>query len=111
MTENSKPSWKKLNEKQIVKVLAGENKEVIFVIVPRNYKKITIPLFCPLCGFPMKTKEDGIHYRKEKLCEKCSYKWAHKRDVLANPTFFQSDEWIDYIHYITKLARIKINLK
>ena len=106
------PNWEKLNDKQIIKTITiPDNGDAIFVIAPKNFNKTHIPLFCPLCEFPMKTKEDIAEYSREKLCEKCSYKWSDKKDVIYKKYFKDSDEWEEYLEYREKMSRIVLNIK
>jgi hypothetical protein len=112
MTKEKKPKWEKLNDKQIIKTIVVEDTlDTIFVIAPKNYKKIHVPLFCPLCEFAMTTKEDILEYKKEKMCEKCSCKWSNKKSLISDKNFKDSDEWQEYIEYREQMSRIILNLK
>lgn len=103
-----KENWKKLNNRQIIKTITMANKnQTIFVIVPKNYKKLVVPLFCPLCFYPMNTKEDVSAYKKHHLCEKCSYKWDYKN--IKN--IIHTKEFEEYLNNLLILKRPKINLK
>ena len=97
-------TWHKLNDKQVIKHLSNER---IMVIAPKDFKELVIPLYCPLCEFPMKTKEDGLAYRKVELCEKCDYRWTGKVESLDK----ESQEWIDYLQERVLLSKPIINIK
>lgn len=108
---NVEHKWEKLNDKQVIKTITNsDNGDTIFIIAPKNFNKIHVPLFCPLCEFPMKTKEDIIEYNREKLCEKCSYKWSDKKDIIYKKYFKDSDEWEKYLEYRENVSRIVLNI-
>lgn len=111
MAKKTSDKWEKLNDKQIIKTIAGDGIDTIFVIAPKNYKKMHVPLFCPLCELAMKTKEDITEYKREKMCEKCSYKWANKKDVIYKRDFKDSDEWQEYLEYREQISKVVLNLK
>jgi len=101
-----KNNWKVLNERQLVKNIAVNTKQ-IFVIVPKNYKKLLVPLFCPLCCYPMITKEDIAAYKKDHLCEKCSYKWDYKNIK----KIINTKEYRSYLVNLQILKKPKLNFK
>lgn len=103
---SKKKTWEKLNDTQIIKTLEIAN-QTIFVIAPRDYKKKVVPLFCPLCTYPMNTKEDITAYKKHKLCERCSYKWEYKdiRNIINR------EEYYEYLEILKELKKPKINFK
>jgi len=74
---------------------------VVYTFVNKSLVKITpdnfnqeeqvIPLFCYLCKFSLKTKEDVSSYRRNKCCSLCELKWvAQKKD-------FNSILWKEYL--------------
>jgi hypothetical protein len=77
----------------------------LMVIYPEEYKLLIVPLFCPLCKFPMKTKEDSQEFRKRKLCEQCSYEFGSKK---PNKKSFI---WTNYIERRRIQSRIILKLK
>jgi hypothetical protein len=42
----------------------------ILVIRPADTTTV-VPLFCPLCAFPMQNSDDSIAFRKKQCCDKC----------------------------------------
>lgn len=73
---------------------------MVYTFVTKSLVKITpddfkqeqvIPLFCPLCKFSLKTKEDVLSYRRNVCCSLCELKWvAQKKD-------FNSILWNEYL--------------
>ena len=57
--------WKKFDEDRDFKI---END--VLVIRP-NDKDNIIPLFCPICDFPMKSSDDFISFKETSCCYKC----------------------------------------
>ena len=58
MAKKTSDKWDKLNDKQIIKTIAGDGIDTIFVIAPKNYKKMHVPLFAfvrfpPRVGAPI----------------------------------------------------------
>jgi len=103
----SKLNWKKLNDRQVVSSITLDNNKTLFVIAPKDFKKKLVPLFCPLCDFPMISKEDVSSYKKHNLCEKCSYKWEYKNIKKIKG----SEEFYEYLEVMKILKRTKLNFK
>lgn len=64
---------------------------MVYTFVTKSLVKITpddfkqeqvIPLFCSLCKFSLKTKEDVVSYKRNNCCSLCELKWvAQKKDL------------------------------
>lgn len=103
--------WSKLNNDKKIKTICNNK---IIVIASANFEETTIPLFCPLCEFPMKTKEDALSFRQSKCCEKCENRWLNVRGIDLLKGQYpdkSSEEWLEY--YETRLIQTRpiINLK
>lgn len=76
----------------------------IVVIKPKNHK--LIPLFCPLCNFPLKTIDDILSYRQYDSCDLCSLNFA-----ITNLKNWQNgwrpskEELVDYLDNKEKVSR------
>ena len=77
----------------------------IIIVIPKNYKKLIVPLFCKLCKFPMRTKEDVEEFHKRKVCEQCSFEFQGKLPSK------KSKEWQNYIQNRRLKNRAIFNLK
>lgn len=93
------------NGKQIKSTSNGS----VVVIAPKDLSQISVPLFCPLCEFPMVTIEDGNSYKKMKCCEKCELHWTSYKDNLS--LIKKSKEWKEYISNRLKRPKTLIKLK
>lgn len=62
----------------------------ILVVRPSD-ASTTVPLFCPLCQFPLKTSSDSIAYRKALCCDKCIL------FCRGNPKVVPEEEWLAYL--------------
>jgi len=91
-----------MSEKTIKSFCNGK----IIVVVPKDLRDFTVPLFCRICAFPMKTKEDAVEYRKRKACEHCSYEFQGNP-----PPKKKSKEWQKYIESRRLRNRTIIKLK
>ena len=49
-------------------------------------KDVTVPLFCPLCKFPLKNADDSIAYRKTRTCDKCLLRWNSEPEQVDTQT-------------------------
>jgi tRNA(Ile2) C34 agmatinyltransferase TiaS len=104
-------NWQNLNETQKMKTI---NNGKIIVIVAKDFEKTTIPLFCPVCELPMKSKEDGLSFRKHGCCEKCDNRWTDKPGIDWNNKKYpnkSSQEWVDYYIDRVILSRPIIKIK
>lgn len=63
----------------------------IIILKPDQFDPV--PLFCPLCHFPMLTKEDAEAYRARKMCDYCYLFWGNREIEINHP---------DYQRYIKK---------
>ena len=80
--------WTKVDAYREMKVL--ENGKVL-VVRPLEASSTIVPLFCPLCSFPMRTLEDSISYRKSQCCEQCFLFCRGNREELPY------EQWEEYI--------------
>ena len=93
--------------KEIFSLLDGK----VIVIKLANLIDV-VPLFCECCLFPMKTLDDSISYRKQKVCSKCKDRWFSSKDnTNINQPDKSSPEWVEYIQTRLLLERPTINLK
>lgn len=63
----------RMSDKRTVRDPAG-----FYVIIPEDLPDPT-PLFCPVCDYAMKTREDDVSYREFLCCERCAVLWAYPR--------------------------------
>lgn len=59
-----------------------------------------VPLFCPLCEFPLKTSDDSIAYDHCGVCVKCQNRWENTKEVDLNQKKYpdkSSELWKEYI--------------
>jgi len=93
-----------------IKTLCGGK---IVVIIPETQDQ-TVPLFCDLCLFPMKTLEDSLSYKKNKCCSICEMKWS--KTIFGNwdegwrPTK-EVQGWNEYLEERKLLNRPVFNLR
>lgn len=85
----------------------------VFVVAPTDLKETIIPLFCPLCHFPMLTREDGHSYRKLNCCDRCEMRWGSSKKLLDEDFELvkKTDEWKEYVKDRLKRSRQLIKLK
>lgn len=69
-------------------------------------KQTTVPLFCPLCEFPMKTIEDSVSYREYMLCNKCEQHWKNIPKEQIDPK-----RWQEYLEERELTSRPIFNFK
>lgn len=103
--------WKDLNDNQKIKFL--QNGKIV-VIANKNYEKTTLPLFCKVCEFPMKTKEDGISFRKVGCCERCDLRWSNTPGVDWENNLWpdkSTELWKEYYNERLIFSKPIINLK
>lgn len=85
----------------------------ILVISPSDPKAI-VPVFCPLCSFPMRTLEDSIAYRTHQTCAHCEMRWSGSnlgKWAEGWRPAVDTDGWTDYIIYRKALGRSLITLR
>ena len=56
--------------------LIAEHKDGFFVIKPNKLEE-SMPIFCPVCEFIMRSSMDEDSYRKFSCCDSCSTTWAY----------------------------------
>lgn len=79
---------------KVVKPLHGGK---VVVTLPENNDKVVVPLFCPMCQYPMKTSGDARSFKEHELCEMCVLFWG--TGVLASGTGpdKESERWKAYM--------------
>src|SRR5574337_71953 len=64
------------------------------ILVIRPFEiEVTVPIFCPLCNFSLKTIADSISYRKNNTCDKCDLRWGKTAEEVDITT----QEFADYL--------------
>jgi len=109
--ELAEENWESLDDQREIKFTRDKK---IAVIGPKGFKETVVPLFCPLCVFPMRTKEDSLAYHKRGVCEHCDMRWGSSRRIARKngPELIKkTKDWEDYIETRLKLNRPLINLK
>jgi hypothetical protein len=95
----------------------------VIVIRPKTYK-LVVPLFCPICEFPLTTADDASTFREHSCCYKCDLYWRRSyitrwedksiNDGLGwrpslDPLFWE--QWLDYLKRRTILEKPTIKFK
>jgi len=89
-------------------------KEKVVVIIPSGIERVIVPLFCKICEFPMKTRDDSISFRKVGCCFRCDNRWTNTPGVDWENNKIpdkSSTEWKEYIEERFKLDKTIINFK
>lgn len=84
----------------------------ILVIKPAG--DVSVPLFCDICKFPMKTMDDVVSFKKIGCCSSCEMRWStSKLGNLAEgwKPDANTDGWEDYIRVRNIHFKRLINLK
>lgn len=56
-----------------------------FIVVRPSTFIEPAPIFCHVCNFPSMTIDDGLSFRKDGCCARCSLVWADpNRDMWSN---------------------------
>ncbi len=63
--------WEEISKNRIM-----IKKDGYVVIKPKDYDKISVPLFCPLCKNKIKNSQDADYYRKYQVCFVCGTLYA-----------------------------------
>lgn len=97
-----------MSSKQIIE----KNEGKLLLIRPSNDK--TVPLFCHVCKFPMKTLEDIISFKKTNCCAACDMRWSNSK--LGNlkegwKPDEKTDGWSEYMEIRNIRFKSLINLK
>jgi hypothetical protein len=71
----------------------------LVVVKPEDMSE-TVPLFCKICAYPMKTLEDSIAYRKVGTCSKCDGRWSNDKRVNWKEGKHPDPEWEEWAEYI-----------
>jgi len=93
-------------------ILTYSNGKVVVVKYKDN--STTVPLFCKICEFPMKTMEDSISYRKHGVCSHCDNRWTNTRGVdwtSGTLPYKESEDWNEYINLRFISSKPIINFK
>ena len=83
----STTSWSKFDTYREMKILSEGR---ILVIRPSDASTV-VPLFCPLCKFPLKTADDSIAFRKAECCDKFLLFCRGKKEET------KPEQWEDYL--------------
>ena len=102
----SNDDWKKLDEFRQSKIVANGK---VVVIKPLDMNEL-VPMFCPVCKFPIKTFHDSIAFKEFECCSTCELtfarpnltKWTSELKWRPDKT---TKEWQEY--YATKLINSK----
>lgn len=80
----------------------------IFISCPEDHNPV--PLFCPLCEFPMRTQSDSLSFREMGCCEYCDSHW---RPYLKSGEEIDktSERWKTYMTFRAQKAKRTIILK
>jgi hypothetical protein len=111
MSEDAEEAeWQPMDAGSQIKSLAGGK---IILVAPVDLHKTVVPLFCDLCKFPMKTREDGAAYKKYGCCDGCELRWRSTQEFLTEDFDLvkQTPEWKHYIEHRRKLSASLIKLK
>lgn len=105
-------SVKTENDKKIKTI--GDGK--VLVVYSKNSHKLKVPLFCPLCDFPMKTQEDASSYKNKGCCDKCDVYWRSDKSFELGIKKFKelictTDKWSEYYEHRNSLSKAIINIK
>lgn len=80
-------SWSPFDSYREMKIVSDGR---ILVIRPSDTTTV-VPLFCPLCEFPMQNSDDSIAYRKLQCCDKC---WSFAR---GSKNELPPEQWEEYL--------------
>lgn len=72
--------------------------ENFYVIVPSIDYVPSLPLFCPLCSFPIRTAEDREAFDEGQCCETCYLRWVQSRRVEWKEGWRPNED--DFSHYL-----------
>lgn len=101
--ENTEAEWFIFDSYREMKVL---NDGKLLVVRPFD-KIVAVPLFCPLCAFPMRTADDSVAYRKTRTCHKCNLKWDSEPENVDKTT----EQFKDYLTERELLGRPLLIIK
>ncbi len=86
--------WKPLDQDRVI-CFATEH---LVLIKPNNLgeQEVCVPLFCPVCLFPMKSSEDIISWKLEESCYICRIYWKErwKNQLAVKPT---KEDWEEFM--------------
>jgi hypothetical protein len=87
--------WLQIDQNRLTKIL---NNGKILIVKPAN-KDLIVPLFCPICNFPMRTLQDSIAFRDVETCHMCDLKWQrpYKEQWMNGWRPYEHALWNDYI--------------
>lgn len=54
-------------------------KPIEFIVIPSKVERSSVPLFCPVCDFVMRTREDRMAFESKGCCERCALRFADPR--------------------------------
>jgi hypothetical protein len=88
----------------------------VISISSRSSEKLIVPLFCPLCDYPMKTRDDSMSYKNLGCCEKCDIFWRSDKDFKKGIQEFKKlivpdKRWAEYHKNRINLSKSILNIK
>jgi hypothetical protein len=95
-----------------VKTEILENGRIL--LVTPSEKNAVVPVFCPVCSFPMRTLEDSIAFRTNEACAHCEMHWSRCKFGKWEDGWRPSGEtegWNDYLIYRKALSRVLITIR
>lgn len=95
--------WERLDDRREMKKLNGGD---VILVAPKSQREYIVPLFCPLCEFPMKTREDAEAFLDCRTCDPCKKEWKE-----IEPIDFSSENWVKYRERRKLLAKTIINIR
>jgi len=96
-------------EKEILTYANGK-----VLVVKNKDNSTTVPIFCKICEFPMKSMEDSISYRKHGVCYHCDNRWTNTKGVnwtSGTLPYKESEDWDEYINLRFISSKPIINFK
>jgi len=86
-----------------------QKREDFYVIKPADDQRVIIPLFCPVCDYVMRSKDDEKSFREFSCCECCETNWARPNREAWNEGWRPSHQEI-YNKFGKKKIEVSMNL-
>lgn len=83
--------WKQISEGKKQRFESAD----LAVVMPTDELDQSVPAFCPVCRFMMRTEEDVRKYEVAKCCHACGMKWADARLIAWNEGWRPSPDEIN----------------
>lgn len=82
------------------------------IVVVRPLNCMVVPLFCPICKFPLKTSDDSSSFRTFECCAKCTFKFvAPNKEKWESGWRPDNEELVEYIQSRELLEKPLLILK